>query len=241
MNKTPIIISTNFQLTESQNFLRYSKTQNRLLKISFSLYCVAIAPSLLFLSLLSLMPILQSFIESSPLLLLFIFTGMSIIGYILGYSKIICRKMPVNYICLILFEAGLSYMFLGIDVFLAHNTFIVFVIILFILGMSNLFYVISLKDYYSGLVAFLISLGPNIMVFAFFGFWFSEKYLLNVCTYFVFGVIISFLVCLGVEKLMKNEDYNLLKDDYVLVALKLLTVFPLIPHLINEEHTGEDQ
>lgn len=238
--KPTFIISTNFNLTESQNFLRFPKTQNKLLRISFGLYCAAIAPILIALLFLQWISPFKKYVKENEMVFLLVLTTMAILGYALGYSKILARKSPANYIFFVIFSLCLAYTCLGINLFLAKKTFHVFVIMFLCTGVSTLCYLWTLKNQFSALFAFMISFGFILISYICFGFFFHKKILL-ISGYFALSTFASFVITFGVEKLIKNKDYNLLKDDYVLVALKLLTVFPLIPHLVNEERTHDDE
>jgi hypothetical protein len=239
MSKPAVIISTNFDLTESQNFLRYSKTQNRLLSIAFLFHTFTVGLCLGILGLGHLVPDVSEFIGDCPMVALLVATVMLIVGYTLGYSKICARKVPVNYICLLIFIFTLVYSVAAADATFVKGTLHIFVSMILGTAIANFLYVTSIRDYYSGITGFLISFGIILLVFIGYGFSLQRDFLLLV-TYLVFAVLLSFLVCTGVERLMKNRDYYLLKDDYVLVALKVITVFPLVPHLIDEDRTGED-
>ena len=70
MSQPPTIISTNFVLTESQNFLRYSKTQNKLLAISFLLYSFATIPALIIFSTMYFFDDIEKFIRASSFILI---------------------------------------------------------------------------------------------------------------------------------------------------------------------------
>lgn len=239
MSKPAVIISTNFDLTESQNFLRYSKTQNRLLSVAFLFHVLTAGLCLAALGAGHLFPAVSRYVGDAPLVGLLVATLMLIVGYTLGYSKICARKVPVNYICLLIFILGLVYTVAAADAAFLNQTLHIFLSMLLATAVVNLVYVNAIRDYYSGITGFLISFGVILMVFLGYGFYIGRDYLLLV-TYLVFAALLSFLVCTGVERLMKNRDYYLLKDDYVLVALKIITVFPLVPHLIDEDRTGEE-
>lgn len=240
MSKPVVIVSTNFELTESQNFLRYSKAQNRLLSVAFILKLITFAFGLILTLAAQLIPELGNALAAFPFLSLATGTLLLIIGYTLGYSKIASRKSPYNFALLLTFQLCLAHAFVCSDLFLFQGTLISLLSMFVATAIANLIYLAALKDYYSGTVAFLSTLGPLIVIFALSGFLFQREFLL-LTSYFVFASLASLLTCLGAERLMKNKDYNLLKDDYVLVALKLITVFPLLPHLVDEERSGEDE
>lgn len=240
MAKPVVIISTNFELTESQNFLRYSKAQNRLLSVAFAFQLVAFAFSLLLVGAAQAVPEVGQAIVAFPYLFLASGTLLFSVGYTLGYSKIAARKSPLNYALLLAFQLCLAHFLLGGDWFLFERTLPALLAMFVLSAAVNLLYLAFLRDYYSGTAAFLAVLGPLIAAFALSGFLYQRDFLL-LASYFVFASLAALLTCLGAEGLMKNKDYNLLKDDYVLVALKLITVFPLLPHLVDEERSGEDE
>ena len=239
MNKNPIIISTNLALSQSQNTLRYSKAQNRLLKLGFLIQMSCFSFALLAITLSEFLIPPPELIIDNIIINAVSATLLLISGYLMGFSKIISRKTPVNIVCLIIYNVSLSFTLTSIHINLSNQTAFILVGMALIIGVINMLYLLSTNDYYSGMKAFLASFGVNMLFFMISGFLMKNE--LNLITfYFILSGLAGFIICIGIEKVVKNQNYDLLKDDYLLVGFKIITILPLVNHAIYRKIKEED-
>lgn len=233
MSVTMVKDSTEFALTKSQNVLRLPRTQNKLLCGAFVLYTLFAIPCLIGSVLIVYNEKAGQVLKLEPLIFgLTSILGL-VIGCVLGFSKWMARKRPFNYILLIAFEACYSLDFYGFQIYFGTMTFISFGAHMVLFGLWMAVYTGFNKKEFVGSHALLGAL--TLSVFNLIGFCIAHPTLTRFYIgYFIMWIVLAALVIYGVREVVRNENYDLLKDDYVLVSFKAIVLFPLIPHLTGD-------
>ena len=225
--------SVAFELNHSQNPFNNADTRNTFLRGVFLLYTFTHLPALICLIVIQtdgdFKYIVKKHIE-------FAFVGAFIVvitGYVLGFSRFVARKFPLNYILYTVFIASFTTMAIGIAGRYAPANIYIICVMLMSAGIAQFFYVLVVKSSYKGYIAFLASAGVLLINLLVFGLVYKSK-IYYILIYFAAAFVLAALISFGAQAIVENRGYDLLKDDYILVALKLVTIFPLLPHITGD-------
>lgn len=225
--------STEFVLTESQNFLRNPFVKKKLLRNVFSLYLFLMIPCLVATIWVTVSIDFFNFVKYNAYILAITSMVGFFVGSVLGFSKIVSRKRPWNYLLLLLFDGCYVYCFVGVCVFFANKGFVSIPAMQVSLAVWMILYCLIAKNDFEPKYALIGVAVVLVFNFALFSLILSSQisYL-----FFYFLVILTMSVAMiyGCREIVRNENYDLLEDDYVLIAFKLVVFFPLIPHLTGD-------
>ncbi len=230
-----------YPLSKSNNIFNDTKTKNKLLAGAFGLYVFTFLPLMGGLIAERHTNLISEFFLKYPATMFASFGITLFTGFILGFSRIATRKFPLNYLLYFVFLVRLT--FFGMSASQddsSPNLYVLFVMIVSV-GICFMVYSITATGDFKGYFAIMISTGVLLINMISFGLLHSYKrpYII---AYFAISMVISLMIAFGSQEIVANKSYELLRHDYVYVALKLVTLFPLIPHLTGdrEEYALEE-
>lgn len=225
--------SVAFALNHSQNTFNNAQTRNTFLRGVLLLYTFTHLPALICLIIIRTHSDFKKIVRKHLEFTFIAAFVVVIIGYLLGFSRIIARKFPLNYILYTVFMASLTILVVGLAGKFAPMSIYILFVMLMSSGVAQFLYVLIVRSSYKGYLAFIASAGALLINLLVFGLVYKPE-IYYVLVYFGSAFIVAALTCFGSQKIVENKNYDLLKDDYILVALKLITIFPLLPHITGD-------
>jgi len=234
MSEFPVQSSLNFELRESQNFFREKKVQLSFLRGTFLLYSLTMLPSsILILILYEFKSTKEQVSKGLAEIFIAIMLG-AICSYALGFSKIVSRKFPLNYILYAMFVITLMYTSVAAALnFEKYHPEVIF-IMSFANGIGLLAYVWIAKKEYEPKSALMVSSCFQFVCLINFGYVFSHI-IVAILVYSLVSYLLLVIVIFGAFSIIKNRNFDMLPSDYILGCLKLITIFPLISDLIVDD------
>jgi len=239
MSGLPVQSSLNFELRESQNFFREKKVQLSFLRGTFLLYTLTLLPSSLLILILYEYKTTKDRVSKGLAEIFIAIMVGAICSYALGFSKIVSRKFPINYILYAIFIISLMYTSVATALnFEKYHPEVLF-IMAFANGLGLLVYVWIAQKEYDPKIAFMVASCFQFVCLINFGYVFS-KTIFAILLYSLIAFIFLAMVTFGAFSLIKNKNFDMLPSDYILGCLKLITVFPLISDIVVDENIHEN-
>jgi FtsH-binding integral membrane protein len=228
-------------LTKSQ-IISDSKTKNRLIAGAYALYILTLIPLLVCLISARQMPRFHLFILETPSILFYSLFATVIVGIVLGFSREACRKFPLNFILYFTFVTGLTFFGMATTRNMSFVNIYVLFAMLISVGVSFIIYSLVARKEFKGLFAIMISTGALLINVISFGFAHSDDRP-HIFVYFAISMICSLLMAFGSQEIAQNKSYKVLKNDYLYIAFKLVSIIPLIPHITGdrEDYGSEEE
>jgi hypothetical protein len=230
MPGNPVQSSLNFELRESQNFFREKKVQLSFLRGTFLLYTLTLLPSVILILILYEFKLFKERVSNGLAEIFIAVMVGAICSYALGFSKIIARKFPVNYILYAVFVLSLMYTSVATGLnFEKFHPEVLFVME-FANGFGLLVYVLIAQKEFDPKTAFMVASCFQFVCLINFGFVFSTI-IPTIMIYSLMSFVYLAIATFGAFSIVKNRNFDMLPSDYILGCLKIITVFPLVAHI----------
>ena len=218
-------------LSYSQNPL-YSKTDRiSLLKGSFGLYMMSFFPALISSIITLNSRELRRTIPKYPKLVIFFSVCAGFLAVGLSFSKRMSRKRPFNVLLFIMYMFSVAVLAAGVEVSFGKIS-IIALIYLVTNSLAMLVYILTVEDTFLIKHSVFYVLGflliPLITLSIVY-----RKLIVYVISFYITTFFISLIILYASQAMVRNSSFEMLPDDYIMGAMRLVVILPLIPDLVK--------
>ena len=224
---------------DSQNFFKTSEVKSNFLQRSLFLYLLIVSPAAVGTFSIFMHKESKNFVKQNALISLICGVVSLIVGLILGMSKIVARKRPINYIFFAIFVATQNYAWVGLATRYEFLELEVLFAFFFINAFTLYFYVCIVKESFDWRHSFWFCFIALVATAAVVKIVF-ERSIIHIAGYFLLATVVSFIIAMGSGRMILNPDFNLLPNDYIMGSMKILSVVPLIFYIFEWRITKVD-
>ena len=228
------------ELRVSQNPLIDANERINFMQGVFFLYTITFLPSIGLLKIWKVDPENNYFTNNYFIAIIISIITFLVLSFTLSYSKIAARKKPVNYI---LFAA--CVIFLAITNRALFDYFGKFVVISLLYLLFNaiglLIYSYITNNEFKMQYALGCGMGLVLMPFTYYLYWYRQE-IVGIMIGLVAILLISLLIVYTTQMMIYNKSFMMLPDDFIMGAMRLITIIPLIPDMFtsNQATPHED-
>lgn len=226
------------QLRVSQNPLVSPVERISLLKGVFLLYFMTFIPSLLLVALWRDADCNNNFTAKFLIIVLISGAGFLALSFALSYSKIAARKWPYNYI---MFVSAVLFLAVAnralLDLF--GNFVLIALLYLLFNAAGLLIYVLFSSTEFKMFHGMAFGLGAVLVPFMFSMILF-RSHLVQIFAGLAAVVLILMLIVYTTQLMVHNRSFMMLPDDYIMGAMRIITIIPLIPDIFASDGVTGD-
>lgn len=228
------------QLTDSQNFFTPRDVRMQFLRGTFNVYLLIFVPTLIALLVLWNSESYKDFTEEN----VWLFVACAVISLLssllLALSKIAARKKGLAYILYVVFILTFAHVVAYLITTQFYQTWVILILMLISNAIALRVYLFIVTKRFRLKEAIFIVVGFLLVPLIAFRFIYKAHLVTDVLSFFI-TLLISLIIMCASEFMCENKNFDMLPDDYVMGAMKIMTIAPLIAEFMNYEPMNDSE